>query len=86
MRNAYGQRPSAVEVTDNYTAYYFYDGPGSNMQYVCKGIIGSSLSDNVWQIKKLSYNAQGNITSITWAEGNSSFDKVCNDRASYNYS
>lgn len=59
------------------------DDATSAITYVGKAALGSALSDAVWQIQKI--EVSGTVTRITWADGNSDFDKVWNDRASYSY-
>ncbi len=52
---------------------------------------GSSASDAVWQIAKITYNGDNNVTAIQWphnASGNASSDYefIWSNRASYTYS
>lgn len=54
-----------------------------NVTYVCKAFAGSNSSDPVWQIKKIS-SASGTV--ITFADGNSLFDNIADNRASLTYS
>jgi hypothetical protein len=46
--------------------------------------IGALDSHPVWQIKRLTES--GGLLSLQWADGNSEFDNVWDDRASLNYS
>lgn len=46
--------------------------------------VGSSESDPVWQIKRLTDDGQ--LTKIEWADGNAEFDNVWANRASLQYS
>lgn len=60
------------------------DEPDANTTYVGKAAISSNTGDSVWQIKRILVS--GTQTIIEWADGNSNFDKVWNDRASLSYS
>ena len=57
-----------------------------NVEYIGKSAAGSVAADETWQITKLIYDANQNITQVLYASGNKKFDKVWNDRASYSYS
>ena len=46
---------------------------------------GTSTSSPNWRIKKFEYDGN-NVISITWAGGTNAFDKVWDNRSSYNYS
>jgi hypothetical protein len=65
------------------------DYSGSNLIYAGFAIQGSSESDRVWQIKKLTYSG-ANLVSVTWPEYNGKASTDYNfawaDRASYTYS
>lgn len=60
------------------------DDAGSGITYVGNAVAGAAVGDPVWQIKRIVESA-GDIT-ITWADGDSLFDNVWNDRASLTYS
>lgn len=66
--------PLAIRQDDTTTA---------NVIYVGKAPVGSSTAGSVWQIHKID-NTSGSI--ITWADGDSNFDNVWNNRASLTYS
>lgn len=51
--------------------------------YVGKAAIGSSSASALWQIKKIDETSG---TVITWADGNSNFDNIWDNRASLTYS
>lgn len=59
------------------------DEPSSSITYVGKAALGSALGDAVWQIQKI--EVSGTVTRITWASGDSEFDKIWNNRASLTY-
>ena len=49
-------------------------------------IVGSSESEAVWLISKLNYDGSGFFTERVWANGEDTFDKIWDNRATYNYS
>ena len=62
-----------------------YDGSG-NLLYVGIAHPRESAADAVWQIRKLSYDVSGNLTSILYANGYKRFDQIWDDRAALSYS
>lgn len=57
----------------------------SNTEYVGRSAPGTPTSEAKWRIEKYTYDGN-KITDIKWAKGNAEFDKVWNDRATYDYS
>jgi len=55
-------------------------------EYVGRAAPGTPTSEAKWRIEKWSYNASNTITSITFASGNAEFDKIWDNRATYNFS
>ncbi len=55
---------------------------GATYTYVGNAAPGSSTADAVWQIKRIT-NAD---TTVLFADGNSNFDNIYDDRASLTYS
>lgn len=53
--------------------------------YVGAALPGTLTSAASWRIKKLVFGSDGDVTT-TFADGNSSFDNVWNNRASLTYS
>lgn len=84
MANASGQRPTAVEYQENYTTLIDY-ASGANPVYIGKAQIGSATSASSWAIKKLTYDGNDNPTSIKWADGTETFNKVWDDRTGFTY-
>ena len=70
---------------DFLTILLAYDS-SDNLEYVGKAVIGALTSAGLWQIKKLAYDGNTNLTSVKWADGDSSFDNVWDDRAGKSYS
>lgn len=58
---------------------------GGDMEYVGLAGAGQSTATNVWKISKFVY-ASGNLVSITWADGNTNFDNIWENRGIYQYS
>ncbi len=56
-----------------------------NHIYIGEANPGSAFSDVAWRIKYITIMNDGDV-SITWADGDDSFDNVWNNRASYSYS
>ncbi len=54
--------------------------------YIAVARPGAREADPEWQIKKLTYDASGNIISITFAGGSNDYNKVYLNWASYTYS
>jgi hypothetical protein len=55
----------------------------ANVVYIGRAEIGSLTSDAVWQIRKIDITGE---ISITWADGNDSFDKIWDNRTILTYS
>jgi len=58
----------------------------TSVTYVGKAGIGVSTSDPVWQIQKLDESGSPETLVITWADGNTNFDNVWDDRVTLTYS
>jgi hypothetical protein len=61
-----------------------YDG-SNNAIYVGRAFPGVLATSALWQIFKMEYNSSGNMTTLRWADKNDAFDKIWNNRTSYNY-
>lgn len=59
---------------------------GSSPVYIGKAIPATATSSALWQIKKLSYDANGNLSSIKLADGDTNFDNIWDNRSSLSYS
>lgn len=66
--------PRAVQVAEN--------SGDSNILYIGKALEGASTADAVWQIKKVD-STSGVI--ITWADSDTDFDNIWNNRESLTY-
>lgn len=74
-----------ISTEENYIKYIVYDA-NNNPIYICEAIPGSPKADPIWRIKKITYDANNNPTDIQFGNGNTNFDKIANNYASYNYS
>lgn len=62
-----------------------YDADG-NPIYIGEANPGTGKGSAGWRIRKIIYDADGNITDIQYADGDANFDNIWNNRASYSYS
>ena len=83
---------SAVDVLNkrlspeiNYTQKFENDSLGRAI-YIGFAEPGSATSDPKWQIRKQTKDSIGAATDIQFANGENTFDKIWDDRASYSYS
>lgn len=60
-----------------------YDESTASISYLGKALIGSSESDGVWMIQEMT-DTNGDIT-IKFADGDSNFDNIWDDRATLSY-
>ena len=42
---------------------------------------GASTGTSVWKMRKITYNASGDMTSITWADGDELYNNEWDNRA-----
>jgi len=62
-----------------------YDQVDDTLAYLGDAVVGSVTSTASWRIQKLVFGVTGSVT-ITFADGNTNFDNVWNNRASLSYS
>jgi hypothetical protein len=74
-----------ASLTANYATQYDQDSSTPTYAYYGRADPGVATSAAAWQIQKLTYAADGDVT-IQWADGNDSFDNVWDNRASLSYS
>lgn len=58
---------------------------GTDPIYIGKSHPGTLTTEKDWQISKLTYDANGHVTGIAYANGTTSTDFQWNLRASYTY-
>ena len=74
-----------VNAEDDYTQAMQYDASG-RLVYHGKALPGTSKATAAWQIRKLTYDANGNVTDVQYAGGSRAFTTAWNNRASATYS
>jgi hypothetical protein len=74
-----------VEVVPNYTIKYDQDADPPTVAYLGKANPGTTTSQALWQIQKLTFSVDGDV-STQWADGDASFNNVWDNRASLSYS
>lgn len=65
--------------------FLLYYNVSDSLEYICKAKFGAQSYDPVWQISKLSYDVNDNLISVRYANNIANFDKVVDDRATYQY-
>jgi len=60
------------------------DEAGSGITYIGEAAIGSNTASAVWRIKKLDESGNPELI-IKWADGNSNFDNIWDNRTSLTY-
>lgn len=70
---------AAVEYVSN------FDQVNSTTAYAGKALPGTLTSSANWQIKKLTFGTDGDVTT-QFADGDSNFDNIWDNRASLSYS
>lgn len=60
------------------------DFVGDNIIYKGEAIPGSGTATSVWRINRTTILSDGDVI-VEWANGTASFDKVWDNRVSYNY-
>lgn len=71
-------------IEEKYTKLFDVQG-GTDIIYIGKAIAGANTGSPVWQIKKLIYDTNNNVSGIYWASGNTSFDYIYDSRETYPY-
>lgn len=62
------------------------DDAGSGIVYIGKAVVGASQASSVWKILRVTESGSPLDTSIEYADGNSNYDNVWDNRASLSYS
>ncbi len=58
---------------------------GTNPIYIGRSRPGALKSATDWQIRKLTYDSNNNVTDIKFADGTNDYNKIWDNRASYTY-
>lgn len=82
----HSQAHTPVDIAGNEIGNYsaVTDEVSSSLLYSGLAAPGSAGASAVWRIKRV--QVTGNVTATTWADGNTNFDNVWNNRASLSYS
>ena len=84
MSRGAGRGNIIIDETVDATPYaVLFDESADPILYVGEADAGSLQADAVWRIKRI--NTTTGVV-ITWADGNTNFDNVWNNRASLSYS
>lgn len=80
---------SAVEALEmalmqQFSLIYDQDADPPTVAYLCEAAPGTASSAAAWRIQKLTFGTDGDV-SIKWADGNTNFDNVADNRASLTY-
>ena len=67
-----------------FSTRYDQDADPPTLAYLGKAYPGASAAVAAWQVQKLVFGLDGDVT-ITWADGNASFDNIWDDRAALTY-
>jgi len=62
-----------------------YSG-GANPIYIGQSYPGAATSTATWQIKKLTYDGNGNVTVVAFAGGTPDANQIWDNRATLSYS
>jgi hypothetical protein len=73
-----------IESQEQQFALRIDDQSVAGVAFIGKAPLGSLPSAAVWQIKKI--DETGSVLIINWADGDSNFDNIWNDRVSLTYS
>jgi hypothetical protein len=76
--------PQIVLAEDAYKYIVQIDEVSDSVAYYGWAVPGTPTSDSKWRIMKKSVS--GNVTSYLFADGNSKFDNIWDNRASLTYS
>jgi len=74
-----------IELLKNSTTLLDYVS-GTDPIYIGKSYPGASTASPVWQIKKLVYNGNGNVTSVKYSGGSPNATDVWDNRTTITYS
>ena len=62
-----------------------FDQIDPTLGYIGEANPGTATSAASWRVRKLDFGVDGDVT-VTWADGNSNFDNIWDNRASLSYS
>lgn len=79
------EEDGSQDVLDTPLALAFDYTADGHLQYMGRAVVGSLTSDAVWQIEKYVYDATPHLIAKQWADGDSNYDNVWDNRASLTY-
>ena len=62
-----------VTLAEDNKAMVLYDD-GAGILYLCKAVVGTELTDHLWQIQKIDTTVSDQAVAITWADGDTLYD------------
>jgi len=71
--------------TAKYTSRFAYNSDG-DLEYYGIAVAGSATSEAVWQIRKYFYDSDGNLISVVFADGDTKYNNIWDNRTSLSYS
>lgn len=64
-------------------------GADGQVEYICKAFPGTNGSDStassVWQVARLTYDADANVTDVEYAGDDDAYNQICDNRSALNY-
>lgn len=75
-----------VNVVDMEFTQAFENNTNGQPTYIGKTTPGRGKDEAYWQIQKITYDSSNFVTDVQWASGTPTFDKVWDNRATYDYS
>ncbi len=73
-----------AQLLESFTLYsQLIDEVDASTTYQCSAEPGCLTSEAKWRIKKIS--KVGTVTTIKWADGNTEFDNIADDRLTLTY-
>lgn len=84
MPQSYIDKANGALTTQGASEALRVDVASPTITYVGKAPLSSSTVSSVWRIQRLTTGATGSVT-VEWADGNSLYDNVWDNRASLTY-
>lgn len=65
---------------------YIVDSGDTLIYYLGRAAVGSGTGSAVWQLQRMTYSATTDDVIVEWADGNSDFDNIFDNREALSYS
>lgn len=85
MGGSIGLSGSSLVDIGGHTLLCDYVG-GTNPIYIGITVAGHATSEPTWQIRKVAYDGNNNITSILYSNGSQAFNAIWDNRVGLSYS